>query len=97
MTSHVFLEVASQPVVDHRIANVVLEKLSRLQASEKLSGAKYLLLYTGSITAKARQDLCQGGEGYAVVSERHMPSECTNPTCDHPPDVCLGVALASFS
>ena len=28
VTSRVFLEVASQPVIDHRIANVVLEKLS---------------------------------------------------------------------
>ena len=37
------------------------------------------------------------GEGYALVSERHMPSVCTNPTCDHPPGVCprcgLGVLL----
>ena len=32
-------------------------------------------------------------EGYAVVSERHMPSACTNPTCDHPPDVCPGCGL----
>lgn len=55
--NRVFLEVASQPVVDHRIANVVLEKLSRLQDSDKQSEAKYLLLYTGSMTAKARQDL----------------------------------------
>ena len=37
---------------------------------------------------------CPGcGEGYAVVSLRHMPSECTNPTCDHPPDVCPGCGL----
>ena len=37
---------------------------------------------------------CPGcGEGYAVISERNMPSECTNPACDHPPDVCPGCGL----
>ena len=41
---------------------------------------------------------CPGcGEGYVVVAEQFMPSACTNPTCDHPPDVCpacgLGVLL----
>ena len=57
VVSRVFLEVTSQSVVDHRIANVVLEKLSRLQESEQQSEAKYLLLYTGSMTDRARQDL----------------------------------------
>ena len=32
-----------------------------------------------------------------MVSERHMPSACTNPTCDRPPGACprcgLGVLL----
>ena len=57
MPSRVFLEVTSQPVVDHRIAHVALEKLSRLQESERESEVKYLLIYTGSMTARARQDL----------------------------------------
>ncbi len=57
VTSRVFLEIKSLPVIDHRIANVVLEKLSRLQESEKQPEANYLLIYTGSITAGARQVL----------------------------------------
>ena len=57
VTSRVFLEIKAQAVIDHRVASVVLEKFSRLQESEKQPEAKYLLIYTGSMTARARQDL----------------------------------------
>ena len=57
VTSRVFLEIKSQPVIDNRVASIVLEKFSRLQESEEQPGAKYLLIYTGSITAGARQVL----------------------------------------
>ena len=64
VTSRVFLDLIAQPVVDHRIAHVALEKLSRLQESEKQSEVKYLLLYTGSMTARAQQEL----EGSNVIA-----------------------------
>ena len=57
VTSRVFLEIKTQPVIDHRVASIVLEKFSRLQESEEQLEAKYLLIYTGSITAGARQVL----------------------------------------
>lgn len=57
VTSRVFLEIKSQPVIDHRVASIVLEKFSRLQESEEQLEAKYLLIYTGAITAGARQVL----------------------------------------
>ena len=51
------MQVTAQPVVDHKIAKVVLEKLSRLQGGKEESDTKCLLLYPGTMTTKAQQDL----------------------------------------
>ena len=62
--ARVFLEVTSRAVIDHTYTIILLDKLSRLQESEKLPEAKCLLIYTGSITDRARQNL----EGTNVIA-----------------------------
>ena len=60
----VFVEVKSRAVIDRTYTDILLDKLSRLQESEKLPEAKYLLIYTGSMTDGARQNL----EGTNVIA-----------------------------
>ena len=62
--ARVFLEVASRAVIDHTYTIILLDKLSRLQESEKLPEAKCLLIYTGSMTDRARKNL----EGTNVIA-----------------------------
>ena len=62
--ARVFLEVTSRAVINHTYTIILLDKLSRLQESEKLPEAKCLLIYTGSITDRARQNL----EGTNVIA-----------------------------
>ena len=63
-TIHVYLEIASQTVIDHNVTKSLLEKLSLLQSDSLDHEVKCLLLYSGSITEKARQDL----EGTEVIA-----------------------------
>ena len=57
LPSRVFLEVSHLPVIDHTVTRELLKKLSRIQGEDDEYDNKFLLLYSGSMTAKARQDL----------------------------------------
>ena len=54
---HVYLEIAKQPVVDHGAAKALLERLSRLSEADSENEVRSLLIYTGTITERAQQDL----------------------------------------
>lgn len=56
-TTRVFLQVTAQPVVDDRVTEIVLRKPSRLQNGDGQTATKFLFLYSGSLTTRARQDL----------------------------------------
>ena len=55
--TRIFLEVSHLPVIDHTVTRELLKKLSRIQGEDDQYDNRFLLLYSGSVTAKARLDL----------------------------------------
>ena len=56
----IILEVSYLPVIDHTVTRELIRKLSSIQHEDDKYYNRMLLLYSGSVTAKARQDLENG-------------------------------------